>query len=97
MATNVTFDDKSEINEAVFQEMCETVIDKRASAFKDDIYKIIKEELDDIRVDISNNNIWLKGSSNKEEEISHVNNIRILEEYEKRIKFFRDMLDHISI
>lgn len=97
MATNVSFTDESNISEESFQEMCKEVIDEWVLHFRAGIDKIIQEELDDTKTNITNNNLWLKGASNKDEEMSHINNIRMLEEYEKRIKFFKDMLDHISI
>lgn len=97
MATNVSFTDESNISEESFQEMCKEVIDEWVLHFRAGIDKIIQEELDDTKTNITNNNLWLKGASNKDEEMSHINNIRMLEEYEKRIKFFKDMLDHITI
>lgn len=97
MATNVSFTDESNISEESFQEMCKEVIDEWVLHFRAGIDKIIQEELDDTKTNITNNNLWLKGASNKDEEMSHINNIRMFEEYEKRIKFFKDMLDHITI
>lgn len=74
----------------------EDIIDTWAEELKIKINKLIDDEINEIPDNIRNEHLWELGYDG-EDPNPHTQNICNLEEYRKRLEFFHDMIQHISI